>query len=220
MHRIGRRAGYSEGTGGFTLIELLVVIAIIALLISILTPSLQRARELAKRVQCATRLREGGKFIFMYASENKDWIILNPDYGGAETGSAKSGLILMSVPDYFDKHLARDLLVCPNDSVAIEKNNKFDTSTVASYIGRMTEKMIHTPRPYFKLTDFSNEALYCDNFQSNRRLHPEPDSLGLNFLRAGGSVHWYTDHPGYLPLEQSFWQAWRRYQDTFLEMDK
>jgi prepilin-type N-terminal cleavage/methylation domain-containing protein/prepilin-type processing-associated H-X9-DG protein len=55
---------------GFTLIELLVVVAIIALLVSILLPSLSRARDTAKSAACASYLRTFGTAFEIYASSN------------------------------------------------------------------------------------------------------------------------------------------------------
>jgi prepilin-type N-terminal cleavage/methylation domain-containing protein/prepilin-type processing-associated H-X9-DG protein len=55
---------------GFTLIELLVVVAIIALLISILLPSLQRAKRQARQLVCCTNLRSQGQAAYLYADDN------------------------------------------------------------------------------------------------------------------------------------------------------
>jgi prepilin-type N-terminal cleavage/methylation domain-containing protein len=59
----------------FTLIELLVVITIIALLMSILMPSLQKAREQSRQVVCATNNHSIGQGIVLYAHDNDDLLM-------------------------------------------------------------------------------------------------------------------------------------------------
>jgi prepilin-type N-terminal cleavage/methylation domain-containing protein len=63
---------------GFTLIELLVVIAIIALLVSLLLPSLQRAQELANRAVCSGAARKLANACLLYA---EDWDGYGPPNG-------------------------------------------------------------------------------------------------------------------------------------------
>lgn len=57
------------GRPGFTVVELLVVVAILAVLLSIVTPSLQRARQLARRAVCTTQLRHQGLALATYADD-------------------------------------------------------------------------------------------------------------------------------------------------------
>lgn len=65
-------ASRSTRQTGFTLVELLVVIGVIAALLGILLPAMGRARESARRVQCASNLKQVYSALQMYAVSNRD----------------------------------------------------------------------------------------------------------------------------------------------------
>jgi prepilin-type N-terminal cleavage/methylation domain-containing protein len=130
----------------FTLIELLVVVAIIALLLSIITPALNQVKEKAKRISCATRLKNYGIAIFAYNVANDDrimkmvrrwdddpyipipcYVSTVEDYGdpdllepGAEDGEWNAYSINPYIEimnrNYADNGFVTEMVTCPNCS--------------------------------------------------------------------------------------------------------
>jgi prepilin-type N-terminal cleavage/methylation domain-containing protein len=109
---------------GFTFVELLVVIGIIALLISILLPSLSRAREQANRVRCLSNLRSLGQAMYLYANTYRDRLP-NGNFPGAAEPDKGVQVLVPLCEDYASVGVFR----CPSD------NDPLPLKLTQNYIG-------------------------------------------------------------------------------------
>ncbi len=118
----------SNALHGFTLIELLVVIGIISLLVSILLPSLSKARDLARQAVCQTRVKAQMTAIHMYGAEQGGVIPLgpdSPDFSGDPTNTMAINQVWMASEQFnahgvlLDAQLeAAEAFFCPSDTSA------------------------------------------------------------------------------------------------------
>lgn len=105
------------GTNGFTLIELLVVIAIIALLLSILVPSLQIAKERARRLVCQTRLKNWAITFNLYA-ENYNGTYVYQAISGPHVQDIAWPIVKAAYEDY---DMSAEMMYCPSWGVPSDR---------------------------------------------------------------------------------------------------
>jgi prepilin-type N-terminal cleavage/methylation domain-containing protein len=172
---------------GFTLVELLVVIAIIGILVALLLPAIQAAREAARRMQCTNNMKQLGLAILNYESGKKQLpLAYTPNYignnltGGCSGGSApstfftnpsnskKRHFVLTFLLPYMEQQALYDQIDQSKDWNAIAINTKTGKSNAATTKVDIPDFLCPSAdaRPESATTDYYtivdvNESNYC-----------------------------------------------------------
>jgi prepilin-type N-terminal cleavage/methylation domain-containing protein/prepilin-type processing-associated H-X9-DG protein len=142
---------------GFTLIELLVVISIIAVLIALLLPAVQSAREAARRSQCVNNLKQMGLAALNFESANSQ---LPPGYGPMPIyggyGRCNPQALILPYLESGSLYNAFNLMWSINDYTVYLVNITAQTQVVAPYVCPSDGSISKIPTPLGRTLGYSN----------------------------------------------------------------
>jgi prepilin-type N-terminal cleavage/methylation domain-containing protein len=176
----------------FTLVELLVVIAIIAILISLLLPMAQKAREQSRRVVCAVNLKHIGAAMKLYAADHGNYpkLYTDPGASGARYFSGNNQAEKNAIGDPFrpdivmyndvtgaifllvrNKYLTAKIFICPSTDHVAE--NPSAPASICRNFTLNDEMMVNTLSYSFANPYHSNATIESAKYRLTQKLPAE-----------------------------------------------
>jgi len=200
----------------FTLVELLVVISIIALLVSILMPSLNKAKELAYRMKCSTSQSAVGKGLGLYMGTYKDKMPMpyrmyfwhTNNWGSVSSTATYTGL---NREEESSDTTTYCITACMWMLVREGSNPKI---FVCASDGDITPQ----PEAEVKYTNAENQLVYCWDFSSAKNVSFSWQSMKQDIRMPGGLPIMADKTPAYtLGVAGCYQMPWA---DNMIELDR
>ncbi len=192
---------------GFTLIELLVVIAIIALLMSILMPSLARVRKQAQSIACMSRLKSWGLLFRLYCDENNGYFNEGWGYLQHTQNSGKPeayGLWMNALRPYYKDE---KMCLCPTATREVLGDSDFATfkAWYRDIENRYPEKTEGAMKHFIGSYSINNWTNYSPQGRDSGR-------PAVNFWKSSQNLRRASEVP--LFGDNTWHDAWPQYNDA------
>jgi type II secretory pathway pseudopilin PulG len=201
-----RARAVSTRSRAFSLIDVLVSIAVIAVLISLLLPSLGPVKETARQVACRSGVRQLGLGIAMFADDHNDWIpkskwVSPPQPQPAQTvcltfpgktGYEWDGLGVLYHEQYI---VSPGSFYCPSHKADHRFSDQVELwhNPAGVIVGNYQYRAGGPNAKAMTLTEIEpkRSALLSDSLRTQEEYS---HAVGANVLRADLSVYWFNDH--------------------------